>query len=246
MDINRILISSLALLLGIIASAYFLIWWWRHRSCPSSKSLLLWAAALFLFYWFQIPAILVSFGKVVTVTDFNVFFALTFPITFLALMLVYLGLRQISGGGRLRGRRENDMRAASKIFFCAWFALAVLFFGYYFITQKGIINSYALPLIGNIAFYLPIRALIILVTARLLFRPEFKTIYGALGGAGIIGESVLGILRNLFVVKTVLSYPPEFWYIAMTSSRFFLSTQAISVILLALGFYFLHKTKHRL
>ena len=98
-DINRIVISSSALVLGIIVSIYFVIWWWQHRDGRHALSLLYWAIALFLFYWFQVPAILAGFGRVVTVTDFNLFFTLTFPITFVALILVYVGILSISDGG---------------------------------------------------------------------------------------------------------------------------------------------------
>ena len=137
------------------------------------------------------------------------------------------------------------MGTKSKILFFFWFILAAGFFTYFFIIHKGIINTYALPLVGNILFYIPLRILIIVTVIKLFFRPELQTAYGILGGAFIIGESILGIMRNLFVIKTVLAYPPQFWYIAMTNSQFFLTTQAISIILLVFGFCFLHHAYHR-
>ena len=248
MDISRILLSSSALVLGIAASAYFLIWWRRHRGERHARALLFWSIALFLFYWFQVPAILAGFGKVVTVTDFNLFFALTFPMTFLALIMVYLGILQIwgGGGGRVRVGETGIMSTRSKILFFVWFVFAITFFAYYFIVRKGIIDTFAFPFVGNLALYLPLRILIIFTAVKLIFRPELRTAYGVLGCAGIISESILGIMRNFFVIKTVLAYPPQFWYVAMTGSQFFFITQTISIILLVCGFYFLHLAYHRL
>jgi len=239
MAIGKILLPSLALALGIFASIYFVFWWWRHRRRDEAhaRSLLFWAMGLFLMYWFQVPAILVGLGKTVTVTDFNLFFALTLPITFLALMLFYFGILQIS---------KIDLGRNKKIFLFAWFVFAVAFFAYYFITEKGIINTYVLPLVGNILFYLPIRLLIIVAVIRSLFHSVIKNIYGILGVIGIVIESILGLMRNFFVIETVLDYPPSFWYLAMSGSKFFFVTQTLSIILLVFGFYFLHFAHHRL
>ena len=60
-----------ALALGILMSAYLLReWFWHERR---RHFLALWATALFLMYWFQIPAILANLGVVVTISKFNLF-----------------------------------------------------------------------------------------------------------------------------------------------------------------------------
>lgn len=236
-DIGRILLPSLAFALGVITSVYFAIWWWRHRDGAHARSLLFWAIGLFLMFWFQVPAILVGLGKVITVTDFNLFFSLTFPITFLALMLFYLGVLQIS---------EFNLSRKRKILLFSWFALAVAFFAYNFILNKGVVSTYLLPLAGNIAFYLPIRVMIFVVAIKLLFRPEIRTVSGMMGIIGVAGESILGLTRNLFIIDRVLRYPPQFWYMVISDSRFFLVTQTLSIIILAFGFFFLHRAYHRL
>jgi len=59
-------------------------------------------------------------------------------------------------------------------------------------------------------------------------------------------ESALGLLRNFFVIKNTLIYPPQLWYFVIGSSRFFFITQTISIVLLVIGFYFLHLYYHRL
>ena len=97
MNLSGIFLPALALALGVAASVYLVILWWQCRGkSEHAKGLLFWAIGLFLMYWFQIPAVLIGSGKIITVTDFNFFFALTFPITFLALIFLYFGILQIS------------------------------------------------------------------------------------------------------------------------------------------------------
>ena len=224
-----------ALALGILTSAYFLIEWWRAHRRP--RFLLLWAVALFLMYWFQVPTILTGPGKVITVTDFNLFFALTLPITFVALVLVYIGSLEVVGS-RLKGR--------TRTWFLCWFLFAVIFFAYHFIMRKGVIETHTLPFVGNVAFYLPIRMLILFIFVRWLSGPTPKGAYGVLGAAAVIGEGVIGIFRNFLVLKTILVYPPQFWYVALTSSKAFFLLQTLSIILLALGFSLLYRMHQRL
>ena len=187
-------------------------------------------------FWFQVPAILARVGEAVTVTDFNLFFTLTFPITFLALLLVYIGILQISG---------IELGKKQKVVLWVWFLSAVLFFAYHFILNKGVIQTYLLPLGGNIVFYSVIRTLIILTMLRLLYRAEMRNFYGFVGAGAIIVEGVLGLARNFFIIKQVLTYPPQFWYFAIAESRFFFVTQAFSIIFLVVGFSFLHLLYHR-
>ena len=169
MGLGRIFLSALAIILGVATSVYFFISWWRHRDKKKPLALLYWAIALFLMYWFQAPAIFVSFGKSITVTDFNFFFALTLPITFLALILVYSGLIRLAG---------INLNQKYKILFAVWFLIAVLFFGYHFFIKGGIIKDYLLPIAGNVAFYVPIRILIIVTVLKLFCRPGLMNVYG--------------------------------------------------------------------
>ena len=236
MDISSIILPAFALALGIFASGYFVSWWIRHKDRRHTYAILSWALALFLMYWFQVPAILIGLGKTITVTDFNLFFTITFPITLLALTLVYTGILQISG---------IELGKKQKIALSIWLLSAVVFFGYHFILNKGVIQTYLMPLGGNIGFYLVIRVLIILAAIRLLYKTEMRTLYGILGAGALITESVLGLARNFFIIDRVLTYPPQFWYMHIAKSQFFFITQTLSIILLVIGFYFLHLLYHR-
>lgn len=228
---SAIFLPAAALALGILLSGIFFIEWLRHQKF-SRRFLLYWALGLFLIYWFQVPAILAKAGKAVTVTDFNFFFALSFPITFLALVFFYLGTIDILG---IRLPRW------AKITLGAWFLFAIVFFAYNFIIQKGVISTYALPLVGNILIYLPIRTLIILTLVRWFITVPRLTLFGVLGAAGIAGESALGLLRNFLIIKNVLIYPPSQWYRVLSDLDIFFVLQSLSVIVLVFGFYFFYR-----
>jgi hypothetical protein len=224
----------LALGLGVLVSGYLFIDWIRHGR--RSRVFLYWALALFLIYWFQVPVILTSLGRTVTVPDFNVFFALALPITFLALVLIYWGVLDA-----LRIR----LTPRAKALFGLWFLSALIFFGYHFIVRGGIIETYALPLAGNVVFYLPIRLLIIATLARWLLRRTSSALYGILGASGVIGESVLGLVRNFLIVKNVLIYPPQLWYLVLSSLEIFFILQTAGIILLVMGFFFFHRMHYK-
>ncbi|MBI2035589.1 MAG: hypothetical protein HYT12_02810 [Candidatus Liptonbacteria bacterium] len=236
MEIVFILLPFLALALGVISSIYFLVWWWRHRHERHARAYIHWSLSLFLFYWFQVPAILIGLGRAIIVTDFNLFFALTFPITFLALMFIYLGVVRMSG---------FKISKSKKTVLAIWFVAATAFFAYQFIWHKGIIQTYILPLGGNIVFYIPMRILIVLTVFRLFFQKDIKKTLLFFGSLGIIGESVLGLARNVFIIVNVLKYPPQAWYTVIAGSKFFFVTQTMSILFLVFGFYFLHRAYHK-
>src|SRR3989344_7733681 len=228
MDIS-VIFPGLAFVAGLATSIFLFFEWLRHGRRP--RFYLYWAIALFLMFWFQIPVILTNLGRTVEQSDFNFFFALTLPITFVALVFIYRGVLAAIG---LR------LGSTLKIVFFAWSLLAVLFFSWQFLANEGIIKTYALPLVGNLGFYIPLRAMIIGVLLLWLWKAEGKTRYGVLGALAIIAESVIGLARNFLVVKNVLAYPPEFWYVVLSGLDIFFILQTASVLLLVAGFCLFH------
>ncbi|KKT40851.1 MAG: hypothetical protein UW30_C0017G0021 [Candidatus Giovannonibacteria bacterium GW2011_GWA2_44_13b] len=222
---------ALALVLGVLTSIYLFVAWFRH---PKKRPafILYWSAGLFLMYWFQVPIILTNLGRTTTITAFNFFFAVTFPVTFLALAMIYWGVLDALN------IRLNRML---KVLFLAWLLSAAAFFAYHFIIYHGVISTHILPVVGNLVFYLPLRILIIIALARRVMQMDNKKNLGAFGAAFVIGESVLGIFRNLLIVKYVLAYPPQLWYIVLTSLKIFFILQTASIIFLVFGFIFLHR-----
>lgn len=220
----------LAFVSGLVSSSYFFLVWKKNRGRP--HYLLLWALGLFLMYWFQVPIILTNLGVLVTVTDFNFFFAITLPITFLALALMYRGVAEALG------TRLSPQRRA---LLWAWFAFAAIFFSYHFIARKGVIEVYSLPTVGNLFFYIPLYFIIIVTTARWLLYASIRTASGVVGAIAVIVASALGIIRNFIIIENVLVYPPQFWYVVLTSTREFFALQTASIILFVLGFLLLHR-----
>ncbi|GEM_PF-6302158 len=229
-----VLFPLLTLVLSVILSLRLFVDWFKHGRRP--WFLLFWSLSLFLMYWFLVPLIFTGLGKVITVTDFNLFFALTLPVTFLALIFVYIGVLEITGA---------VLKKNTKIILFFYFLLSLLFFAYQFILNDGIIKTYALPLIGNLAFYLPLRILIVSAVIGWLVKPGPKTLNGYLGAFGIIGDGVLGGIRNILIVKNVLAYPPEFWYVVLSGMHSFFYLQIFSIVLIAFGFFFFHRMYYR-
>src|SRR3989344_9141132 len=135
MDLS-VIFPGVAFVLGLLVSAYLFIEWLRHHRRP--WFLIYWALALFLMYWFQVPVILTNLGRTTTITAFNFFFAVTFPVTFLALALIFLGVLDAL---------NIQMSRRKKWLFLAWFVSAMAFFAYHFIVRKGVIQTYSLPIV---------------------------------------------------------------------------------------------------
>ncbi|OGZ61004.1 MAG: hypothetical protein A2919_00700 [Candidatus Spechtbacteria bacterium RIFCSPLOWO2_01_FULL_43_12] len=227
-----VLFPGLAFVLGLLASMYLFAEWVRYHRRPHFS--LYWALALFLMYWFQVPVILSNLGKTIVQSEFNFFFAITFPITFVALVFIYLGVLDAI---------KFQMRPITKLLFGAWVISALIFFVQQFIVQDGVIQNHVLPLVGNIAFYGPIRTLIILTLVFWLRNTKNKALYGILGALAIIGESVIGLVRNFLIIKNVIQYPPEFWYIVLSGLDIFFILQTASIILLVAGFTLFTKVR---
>src|SRR3989344_2841961 len=125
---------ALALVLGVLTSIYLFVAWFRH---PKKRPafILYCSAGLFLMYWFQVPIILTNLGRTTTITAFNFFFAVTFPVTFLALAMIYWGVLDALN------IRLNRML---KVLFLAWLLSAAAFFAYHFIIYYGVISTHNL------------------------------------------------------------------------------------------------------
>src|SRR3989344_4401053 len=153
--INRspIFVFSIAVLtLGVVVGFYLILEWFRHGRRHHFP--LFWAIGLFLFYWFQIPFILANAGVRFTVTDFNLFYALTLPTIFGGLMLIYLGVLSIL---------QPPNAKKIKFWLSVWSMACILFFFYYLVIKGGIIDNHSSVFIVNLLFFVPARLLILLV-----------------------------------------------------------------------------------
>ena len=234
MDMS-VLFSLFSLTLAFLVSVLLFLSWIKHKK-RRPRFLIFWAIGLLLMYAFQIPIILSNLGMEITVTDFNSFFTLAFPITFLSLILIYLGVVEVS---------KQRIKTRAKVVMSLWFLSSIIFFTYHFIVRGGIIETHSLTVVGNLVFYLPIRVLIIATLLRWFVKSTSKTLLLYLGTFGVILESLLGLFRNLLFLKNILVYPPEYWYLALSGLKVFFLTQILGIISIAIGFFFLYRVYHK-
>lgn len=236
--INRtpLFIFSIAVLtLGVVIGLYLLLEWFRHGR--RYKFPLYWAIGLFLFYWFQIPYILANAGVRFTVTDFNLFYALTLPTIFGGLMLIYLGILSILQPPNIK---------KIKFWLSLWLAACFLFFFYYFVIKGGVIDNHSSVFVVNLLFFVPARLLILFALWRWLRRQSWqKTKMTIFGIALMMGWAVMGIAGNVLAIKRLLAYPPQFWFIALAEFQLIFILQSTSMFLLILGFLLVHKNCFR-
>lgn len=223
-------LPSLALVAGICSGGYLLWWSWLHRGTPHARAAILWATALFLMFWGQIPAILIGFGEVIVVNDFNLFFALTFPATLLALVFLYAGVRRIAG---------RPISQTTQRMLVGWFIVALAYFMVTFVVRGGVIESYASLIIG-VAFFMLLRLYIIKGIWGMIRSEEIRGRDGMLGAGLLITEAFVGLSRNVALIDSFLSRPPQYWYVGLARSPIFFIAMTASIVLLVAGFYYLH------
>lgn len=233
---NSMFVFSLTVLtLGVVIGLYLLLEWFRHGR--QYKFPLYWAIGLFLFYWFQIPFILANAGVRFTVTDFNLFYALTLPTIFGGLMLIYLGILSIL---------QPPNAKKIKFWLSVWFVACILFFFYYLVIKGGVIDNHSSVFVVNLLFFVPARLLILFALFKWLRLQSWqKTKATILGIVLMISWAVMGIAGNVFAIKRLLAYPPQFWFIALTEFKLMFLLQSVSMLLLIIGFLFVHKNCFR-
>lgn len=228
-------LSLAVLVIGILGGLYLFLEWLRHGR--QHKFPLLWGNGLLLLYWFQIPFILVNAGVRFTITDFNFFYAFALPTTFGGLVLVYLGILSVL-------QPPNSKKI--KFWLSLWFVACILFFFYYFVIKGGIITDYSSVFIVNLLFFVPARLLILFALWEWLRLQSWeKTKMTIMGIVLMISWAIMGIAGNVFAVKRLLAYPPQFWFIALLEFKPMFLLQAISLLLLVLGFIFVHRNCFR-
>ena len=223
-------LSLATLVLGIVGSVYLFIEWLYHRR--QYRFVLFWSLSLFVHYLFQVPAILANAGVSFTLTDFSVFFAITYPLVFLAYIFIYLGLRSLFPP--LSTRRGN-------IFFSLWFAAFVAIFVAHKLVGVPVNNVSATIIL--LLFILPIQFLILRSLVRWFRSGQcLNSLISKIGIVVIIAAVLAKMGQALFVFNNILKYPPDFWFVAISSSQTLFISQSLSTLLLLIGFFFVHQS----
>ena len=216
-------------LASLILSTKLFIEWCRHR--PRCKFLLAWAIGVLLLYWFQIPLILGNAGIRFTLTDFNLFFSLAFPMTFAGLALIYAGLRFVS--------RELDHSA---FYLSAWLVLCLALFAFFSLIKDGVQTDRVSLFVTNLGFFIPIRFLILHAAWKWFRQEQAASQRFRFGLSLIMVFAFIGILGNIIAIPRILAYPPQFWYIALTNFRLLFLSQLGSLLALLVGIGLIHNS----
>ncbi|MBU6500227.1 MAG: hypothetical protein KGJ89_00110 [Patescibacteria group bacterium] len=222
-------LSATALLAGIGGGIYFLTeWLWHNRTY---KFLLFWAIGLFCLFIFQIPTILTNAGRHLVLTDFNKFFSIIIPISFLALVSIYLGILSL----------VKPVRKKVYISFTIWIIASLAYFGFYF-WENNVFTS-RIPLYGMIIlFFLPIHILNLIAVSRLwAITASGKSVSYKTGLIFIVFALFCGLARNALFLYGFSVYPPAFWYLALQYPELFW-LQILGIIGVLTGFLLIHKT----
>jgi len=225
----QFIFSFLALIFGVFAGVYFFVnWLCRRRKCTF---LVIWALALFLFYWFKIPNILSNAGLEITLTDFHGFFIGTAFIYFVAHIFIYLGIMFIEPG--TYSERTGKL-------LILWSGLALVFFSAYFLIEG--LEQYMPLWLSVLFFYLPIQFLILSALYRWFRRKEVFTTKRSLLGVFCMLLSIFSlIISSIFYLTQLLANPSMFWFAAVTFSYSNSLLQTLSTLLLVAGMLLVHK-----
>ncbi len=221
-------LSLLALVLGTAGSVYLFIEWIVHKR--KYQFLLLWSIGLLLQYLFQIPAILSNLGKGFILTDFNAFFSLTLSLSFLGLLLIYLGILYAIGRARKTHRR-----------LVIWFGIIAILYSFMFYDHR-IFTSDTPTLITAFLFYLPLYGLILHALWKWHRQQDWiKTRLTTVGILMLAIAAAIGIVKSYVFLWGGLAYPPAFWFIPSSSSQPMFVLQSLEIISFVLGFLCVHR-----
>lgn len=223
--------SITTLIVGTLGSLYLLYEWLKHKR--RHKFYVFWSVGLFILYLFQIPFILVNSGFHLTVTDFNAFYSVAFPLTFLGLILIYLGIRSVSPP-------RNPKRLKLYLFF--WFVLSLLVFSFYFIVRSGYVEDYTIQFLVIFLFFIPTYFLNLFALSRWFKRKDLhKTKLASFGIIIMMLGIFSGLLQAIIAIPKILAYPPQFWFLALTEFKLLFFLQSLGVLLLLFGFLLVHR-----
>jgi hypothetical protein len=225
-------LSLLALATGIGGGIYFLSEWVRHGR--KYRFLLFWAVALFCLFLFQIPSIFFNGHAGGIVTNFNLFFSVTLPISFLGLVAEYLGILSLA----------RPIGTKTYLLFFAWLLAGALYFASYFAPGRTFTSH--LPLYGAIVlFFLPIHFLN-LWALYVLHRGtrQIRSAVYSLGLGALLISFLSGLGRNIVFLRGFAIYPASFWFLALQSEWLFL-LQLSGTLFLLVGFVLIHRNYFR-
>ncbi|MDE2226367.1 MAG: hypothetical protein KGJ89_00180 [Patescibacteria group bacterium] len=222
-------LSASVLAIGVIACFFFFIEWLKHKH---HKFLLYWSLGFLGIYWFQIPAILFHAGASFTLSDFNLFYSISFPLAFIGLVAIYKGIRSV--GFLKPGWIKN-------YHLWIWMILSLAVFGTYVYLFGSAPDNYVIEFLVVFLFFLPVYFLN--MYGLIQWKRDWKAVATKTINAGIVLMFVgllIGLSENFLALRQILMYPPQFWFLAVASSRVMYLLQSVGMVFMITGFFFTH------
>jgi hypothetical protein len=207
----------------------FFSWVYHDYKYPA---ILLWSLGLLCLDWYQIPTLMALSGVPVVLSNFNPFFSLALPISFLGFGLICLGSFSII----------SRVRPIHVLLLAAWFVAALIFYGFYY--DASLTFQTIWPIIdSNILFFAPMFLLNCVVGIRLYRRTiphgsRDKSLKIGLGA--YVLASCCGLVRCGTSIFFGLTHRPDLATLSFFSPVY-ITAQVVGLILFLFSFYIIHK-----
>lgn len=220
--------SLAALVLALVGSVDLLSDWLFHKR--RFKFMLYFGAGLFLLFWYKLPGILAGFGYVITLKNFGVFFAVSFSASLWGYYLIFLGIASVVPVVSRGTRRKISW----------WFFPAVAVFWAYFLNFFGF-GDFIPIWVLVILFYLPIQLVILAAFLKWVrLENDVRTAMSSAGLTLLTLATLFLLVASFLYLYRLAVYPPQFWFIAATSTVVMSVLQSAGMILMVLGFFAVH------
>ena len=205
----------------------FLSWAYHDYKYPA---ILLWSLGLLCLDWYQVPTLMALFGVPVVLSNFNPFFSLALPISFLGFGLICLGSFSII----------SKMRPIHILFLAAWFVAALIFYGFYYNTSLTPQTVWSV-IDSNILFFVPIFLLNCIVGISLYRKITLRSASSIKAGIALyVFAACCGLVRCGLSIFFGLTHQPDLSALAFFSPAYIL-TQIIGLVFFLVSFYIIHK-----
>lgn len=217
------LLVTLIFLIGIFFSLILFVFWLANSRKDSFA--LYWGLGFLLWNWSQIPTMLSLSGESVVLTDFNLFFAITIPLSFLARIFIHFGLRSVLG-------YKNTRKVVLQ--FLAWFVAFILYYIYFFVVS-GHASSEAV-FYEMVLFFIPMS----LLSMYWIIREYRKnTAYDDVKKTAFIFFilfTIAVIANYVYFIFASYIYPIELFHVLVRASYPYLAARLASMVLLFINF----------
>jgi hypothetical protein len=228
-NLNLFFVISL-IVVGILFGAIFL-WYWFSTG-KKNIFLFYWSLGLFSWNFAQLPTIMAMVGGNKVITNYNLFFAIAVPITFIGRIFIHFGLRFFLG---LKTTKRTIF------LFTVWFVLFVLYYLYFFLINEYMVTT-TIVLFEMILFFIPVSFLSLYLCICKLKTGINSYSYSSKVSIVILILFSLAVMFNYaYFIKASYYYPIEIFHVLVRASYPYIITRLATMSLLFLCFMVVKK-----